>query len=286
MRHKLQSVLVVMLVLGMATLAQAQTKGFVFMASTIGPVDAGIVAVLEDQFEKETGIRVRHVGAGTGATLKMAEKGNIDLVMVHAKALEEKFVADGYGTERIDLMYNDFVLVGPPSDPAKIRGMKTAAEALKAIAARQATFVSRGDKSGTHVAEMVLWEGAGIKPAAPWYVVYEKGTAGNAATLRYVNEKQVYTLIDRATYLSLKKDIKLDILVENDKAMLNFITLIPVNPKKFPRVNHKDAMSFVKWLTNPNKGQKIISTFGKDKYGSPLFFANSKEWRKKKGIKE
>ena len=285
MRHKLQSVLVVMLVLGMATLAQAQTKGFVFMASTIGPVDAGIVAVLEDQFEKETGIRVRHVGAGTGATLKMAEKGNIDLVMVHAKALEEKFVADGYGTERIDLMYNDFVLVGPPSDPAKIRGMKTAAEALKAIAAKQATFVSRGDKSGTHVAEMVLWEGAGIKPAAPWYVVYEKGTAGNAATLRYVNEKQVYTLIDRATYLSLRKEIALDI-VENDKAMLNFITLIPVNPKKFPRVNHKDAMSFVKWLTNPNKGQKIISTFGKDKYGSPLFFANSKEWRKKKGIKE
>ena len=286
MRHKLQSVLVVMLVLGMATLAHAQTKGFVFMASTIGPVDAGIVAVLEDQFEKETGIRVRHVGAGTGATLKMAEKGNIDLVMVHAKALEEKFVADGYGTERIDLMYNDFVLVGPPSDPAKIRGMKTAAEALKAIAAKQATFVSRGDKSGTHVAEMVLWEGAGIKPAAPWYVVYEKGTAGNAATLRYVNEKQVYTLIDRATYLSLRKEIALDILVENDKAMLNFITLIPVNPKKFPRVNHKDAMSFVKWLTNPNKGQKIISTFGKDKYGSPLFFANSKEWRKKKGIKE
>jgi len=206
--------------------------------------------------------------------------------MVHAKALEEKFVADGYGTERIDLMYNDFVLVGPSSDPAKIRGMKTAAEALKAIAARQATFVSRGDKSGTHVAEMVLWEGAGIKPAAPWYVVYEKGTAGNAATLQYVNEKQVYTLIDRATYLSLKKDIKLDILVENDKAMLNFITLIPVNPKKFPRVNHKDTMTFVKWLTNPDKGQKIISTFGKDKYGSPLFFANSKEWRKKKGIKE
>jgi len=164
--------------------------------------------------------------------------------------------------------------------------MKTAAEALKAIAAKQATFVSRGDKSGTHVAEMVLWEGAGIKPAAPWYVVYEKGTAGNAATLRYVNEKQVYTLIDRATYLSLRKEIALDILVENDKAMLNFITLIPVNPKKFPRVNHKDAMSFVKWLTNPNKGQKIISTFGKDKYGSPLFFANSKEWRKKKGIKE
>ncbi len=285
MRRTLQSILVVMLVLGMATLAQAQAKGFVFMASTIGPVDAGIVAALEDQFEKETGIRVRHVGAGTGATLKIAEKGNIDLVMVHAKSLEEKFVADGYGTERIDLMYNDFVIVGPSSDPAKIRGMKTAAEALKAIAAKQAPFVSRGDKSGTHVAEMVLWEGAGIKPSGTWYIIYEKGSAGNAATLKYADEKQVYTLIDRATYLSLKKDIKLDILVEKDKAMLNYITLIPVNPKKFPRANYKDTMTFVKWLTDPNKGQKIIRDFGKDTYGSPLFFPNSKEWRKKKGIK-
>jgi len=286
MRRILQSILVVMLVLGMATLAQAQAKGFVFMASTIGPVDAGIVAALEDQFEKETGIRVRHVGAGTGATLKIAEKGNIDLVMVHAKSLEEKFVAAGYGTERIDLMYNDFVIVGPSSDPAKIRGMKTAAEALKAIAAKQAPFVSRGDKSGTHVAEMVLWEGAGIKPSGTWYIIYEKGSAGNAATLKYADEKQVYTLIDRATYLSLKKDIKLDILVEKDKAMLNYITLIPVNPKKFPRANYKDTMTFVKWLTDPNKGQKIIRDFGKDTYGSPLFFPNSKEWRKKKGIKD
>jgi len=286
MRRILQSILVVMLVLGMATLAQAQAKGFVFMASTIGPVDSGIVAALEDQFEKETGIRVRHVGAGTGATLKIAEKGNIDLVMVHAKSLEEKFVAAGYGTERIDLMYNDFVIVGPSSDPAKIRGMKTAAEALKAIAAKQAPFVSRGDKSGTHVAEMVLWEGAGIKPSGTWYIIYEKGSAGNAATLKYADEKQVYTFIDRATYLSLKKEIKLDILVEKDKAMLNYITLIPVNPKKFPRANYKDTMTFVKWLTHPNKGQKIISTFGKDKYGSPLFFPNSKEWKKKKGIKD
>ncbi|MCX5833320.1 MAG: substrate-binding domain-containing protein [Deltaproteobacteria bacterium] len=266
-------------------LCWAQKGGFVFMASTIGPVDAGIVDALENAFEKETGIRVRHVGAGTGATLKVAEKGNIDLVMVHAKVLEEKFVAEGYGTERIDLMYNDFVIVGPASDPAKIRGMKTAAEALKALAAKQAPFVTRGDKSGTHVAEMILWEGAGIKPAGAWYVTYEKGSAGNAATLKYTNEKQAYTLIDRATYLSLKKDIKLDVLVEKDKAMLNYITLIPVNPKKFPRANYKDTMTFVKWLTHPDKGQKITSDFGKDKYGSSLFFPNSNAWRKKHGVK-
>ena len=259
---------------------------FILVSSTIGPIDAGIVDALETAFEKDTGIRVRHVGAGTGATLDLARKGQFDLVMVHAKSLEEKFVAEGFGTERIDLMYNDFVIVGPANDPAGIKGLKLAGDAVKKIAGKGVLFISRGDKSGTHVSEMDLWKGAGIQPSGNWYVVYEKGSAGNAATLKYVNEKQVYALIDRATYLSLKKEIKLDILVEKDKALLNYITLIPVNPKKFPRVNQKDTMTFVKWLTHSNKGQKIISTFGKDTYGSPLFFPNSKEWRKKKGIKD
>jgi len=260
-------------------LCWAQKGGFVFMASTIGPIDSGIVAALEDQFEKETGIRVRHVGAGTGAALKIGEKGNVDLVMAHAKALEEKFIADGYGTERIPLMYNDFVILGPAADPAKIKGMKTGAEALKTIAAKQALFITRGDKSGTHVAEMDIWAKAGIKPAGPWYVTYEKGTLGNAPTTRYADGKGAYVFMDRATYLSLKKEIKLVILVEKDEALLNYISLIPVNPKKFPRVNHADTMTFVKWLTDPAKGQKIIADFGKDKYGAPLFFANSKEWQ-------
>ena len=215
----------------------SQENKFVLLASTIGPIDAGIVGALEEGFEKETGIRVRHVGAGTGAALKMAEKGQFDLVLAHAKSLEEKFVKDGFGTERIPLMYNDFVIVGPAADPAGIKGMKTSAEALRTIAAKKATFVSRGDKSGTHVAEMDLWKGAGIQPSGNWYVVYEKGSSGNIPTLRYANEKQVYTVIDRATYLSLKKEINLAILVENDKAMLNFMSLIPVNQAKFPRVN-------------------------------------------------
>jgi len=130
------------------------------MASTIGPIDAGIVSALEDGFEKETGIRVRHVGAGTGATLQIAEKGSIDLVMVHAKTLEEKFVKDGFGTERIPLMYNDFVIVGPSEDPAGIKGMKSATEALKKISDKKVMFISRGDRSGTHVAEMDLWKAA------------------------------------------------------------------------------------------------------------------------------
>ena len=262
---------------------QSQENKFVLLASTIGPIDAGIVGALEEQFEKDTGIRVRHVGAGTGAALKMAESGQFDLVLAHAKALEEKFVQDGFGTQRIPLMYNDFVIVGPASDPAGIKGMKTAAEALKAISAKGVPFISRGDQSGTHVAEMDLWAIAGVKPAGAWYVIYEKGSAGNAPTLLYTNEKQAYTVIDRATHLSLGSKIKLPILVENDEAMLNFMSLIPVNSVKFPRVNASAAMQFVAWVTDPEKGQTIIRDFGKDKYGAPMFFPNSDAWRKKMG---
>lgn len=282
--RKLAVTMVLVLLVGLGCVHTGQkTGGYLLMASTIGPIDAGIVAVLEDAFEKETGIRVRHVGAGTGATLKIAEKGEIDLVMVHAKSLEEKFVADGYGTERIDLMYNDFVIMGPAADPAGIKGVTSATEALKKIAAKQATFISRGDKSGTHVAEMELWAKAGIKPSGSWYVVWEKGASGNAPTLKYTDEKQAYTFMDRATFLSLQKEIKLVILAEKDEALLNFISLIPINPAKFPKTNHKEALAFVKWLTDPAKGQAIIAEFGKDKYGSPLFFANSKAWQQAKG---
>jgi len=262
-------------------LGKPETNKFILMASTIGPIDAGIVDILENAFEKDSGIRVRHVGAGTGAALDIGRKGNVDLVLVHAKSLEEKFVSEGFGTERIDLMYNDFVIVGPPSDPAGVKGMKQATEALKRISQKGSTFISRGDKSGTHVAEMELWGKAGIKPSGSWYVVYEKGAMGNAPTLRYTDSKSAYTVIDRATVLTLKDQIKLVVLVEKDEALLNYITLIPVNPKKFSKANYEDAMTFVKWLTHPKKGQKIIRDFGKDKYGSPLFFPNSKEWREK-----
>jgi tungstate transport system substrate-binding protein len=271
--------------LSCAGLGKPKTSKFILMASTIGPIDSGIVDVLENEFEKETEIRVRHVGAGTGAALDIARKGNVDLVLVHAKSLEEKFVQEGFGTERIDLMYNDFVIVGPPNDPAGIKGMKKATEALKKISEKGSTFISRGDKSGTHVAEMELWGKAGIKPSGSWYVVYEKGATGNAPTLRYADEKQAYTFMDRASFLSLKNQIKLVVLVEKDEALLNYITLIPVNPKKFGRANYEDTMIFVKWLTSPEKGQKIIRDYGKEKYGSPLFFPNSSEWRKSQGVK-
>jgi tungstate transport system substrate-binding protein len=280
---KLTWTLLMCLIMAFPGFCRAQGGKFILMAGTIGPIDSGIVSVLEDQFEKDTGIRVRHVGAGTGAALKIAEMGNVDVVMVHAKSLEEKFIKDGFGTERIPLMYNDFVIVGPAGDPAGIKGFKTAAEALKTISEKGAAFISRGDKSGTHVAEMELWTKAGIKPTGAWYKIYEKGTEGNVPTLRYTDQQQAYTVIDRATYLSIKDQIKITILVEKDDAMLNYISLIPVNPKKFNRVNYEGVMAFVTWLTSPMKGQAIIRDFGKDKYGAPLFFPNSKEWVKAQG---
>lgn len=277
---KLSQMVLLVVLLVVPVFCYAEGSKFILLASTIGPIDAGIVDVLETAFEKESGIRVRHVGAGTGATLDLARKGQFDLVMVHAKALEEKFVNDGYGKERIPLMYNDFVIVGPAEDPAGVRGVKTATEALKMISDKSVTFISRGDKSGTHIAEMGLWEKANIKPTGAWYVVYEKGAEGNVATLRFTDQKGAYTVIDRATFLTLKDQIKLVVLLENDEALLNHISLIPVNQKKFNRINYGDAMKFVKWLTSPDKGQKIISTFGKEKYGSPLFFPESIEWQK------
>ena len=272
--------IVAVALLSICTTAYAE-KGFIMLASTIGPIDAGIVGTLEDSFEKETGIRVRHVGAGTGEALKIAEKGSIDLVMVHARSLEEKFVAAGFGTERIPFMYNDFVIVGPSSDPAGVRGMKSAAAALKQIAEKSAPFVTRGDKSGTHIAESELWSKAGVKPAGAWYKVYEKGSEGNIPTLRFTSSAGSYTLIDRATCLSIQKEIKLEILVEGDEDLLNRISLIPVNQNKFPHVNLEDVTLFVRWLVSPTKGQKIVAEFGKERFGAALFFPDSKEWHLK-----
>ena len=282
MSQKMLLILLLCLSVCVPGMSRADENRFILLASTIGPIDAGIVSILEDQFEKETGIRVRHVGAGTGAALDIARQGNVDLVMVHAKSLEEKFVSEGYGTERIPLMYNDFVIVGPAADPAAIKGMKSATEALKQISRKGSLFISRGDKSGTHIAEMELWGKPGVKPGGSWYIVYEKGAEGNAPTLKFTERRGAYTVMDRATYLSLKTEIALVILVEGDESLLNYISLIPVDPKKFPKVNWKDTQIFVAWLTSPEKGQRIIRDFGADKYGSPLFFPNSNEWRKHK----
>ena len=251
----------------------------IMLASTIGPIDAGIVGALEEAFTKKTGIIIEHKGAGTGQALKMAETGNFDLVLVHARALEEKFVADGFGTKRYDLMYNDFVVLGPAADPAGVRGMKDAAAALRKIADTKVFFVTRGDKSGTHVKEMEVWKKAGIEPQEEWYDIFKEGAKGNAPTLAHANEKQAYLIMDRATYITMKSKITLQILVERDEILLNNMSVIPVNPTKFPQVHYQEAMQFVEWLQS-KEAQMIIRDFGKDKSGEPLFFPNSPEGKK------
>ena len=269
--------LIFMFTQGLSAQPEQQTK--IMLASTIGPIDAGIVGVLEEAFTKKTGIVVEHTGAGTGQALKMAETGKFDLVLVHAKTLEEKFVTDGFGTKRYDLMYNDFIVLGPAADPAGIRGMKDAAAALRKIADAKALFVTRGDKSGTHVKELEVWKKAGVEPQGTWYAVFEQGARGNAPTLAHANEIQAYTIMDRATYITMKPKITLQVLVELDDVLLNYITLIPVNPARFPGIHHKEAMQFVKWLQGRD-AQLIIRDFGKDKYGEPLFVPNSPKGKK------
>jgi tungstate transport system substrate-binding protein len=244
------------------------------LASTIGPVEAGIVPALEDAFREKTGIAMRHVAAGTGEALRMAAQGGFDLVLVHARALEEKFVAEGHGTARYDLMYNDFVILGPPADPARIGGEGSAAAAVKRIAAAKAPFVTRGDRSGTHVKELDVWKAAGVQPEGAWYEVYEKGSEGNAKTLKHADARQAYVLMDRATYVTLKDALRLKVLVQRDPLLLNHMTLIPVNPARFPDVKHAEAMRFVEFATSAD-GQQLIRDFGKEKYGEPLFFPNS-----------
>jgi tungstate transport system substrate-binding protein len=249
------------------------------MASTIGPIDAGIVAALEDAFRARSGIDVRHAGAGTGAALKMAKTGSFDLVVVHARRLEDRFVADGFGVDRRDVMYNDFVILGPASDPAGVRGERLAARALTKIAAAQALFITRGDQSGTHVKEMEIWEKASITPSGPWYVTFERGATRNAPTTRHADQRQAYVLRDRATVVTLRREVRLQVLVEKDDDLLNFIAVIRVNPDRFPRVNASDARQFLDWLVS-DEAQHLIESFGVDRHGEPLFFPNSELWRR------
>ena len=276
---RLALLLFVMAVAVLAALPASAAKE-VRLSSTIGPIDAGIVKVFADTFEKNTGIKVVFEGAGTGATLEKAKTGNFDMVMVHARKLEDTFVADGFGIDRRDVMYNDFVILGPKEDPAGVRGMKDAAEAVRKIAAAGAPFVTRGDNSGTHVKEMEVWEKAGMKPEGDWYVLYEIGKAGNKATTQFADRRHAYVLMDRATVLTLGKSVSLEVLVEGDPFLFNYIAVIRVNPDKFPGLNVAEALAFSDWLCG-DEAQGIIKEFGVDTYGQPLFFPNSDVWKAK-----
>jgi tungstate transport system substrate-binding protein len=257
--------------------------GTIKLSSTIGPVDAGIIPLLAETYKAETGTDFVIEKAGTGATLNKAKTGNFDMVVVHARALEDQFIKDGFGQNRKDVMYNDFVILGPKEDPAGIKGMKSAAEAFKTIAAKGAPFISRGDMSGTHVSEMNVWKAAGIAPDGEkdeWYTVFSLGKLGNGATTDFTNKRNAYTIMDRATFLTKKKGLRIVPLVEGDPILLNLIAAIEVSPKRFPNVNNADVVKFVNWLCE-DKAQMIIKDFKVEQYGEPLFFPNSDQWNKK-----
>lgn len=280
----LKRITLALLVVSLAVLAAlpALAAGTVRMSSTIGPIDAGIVPALVEAYGKKTGTKVTFEGAGTGATLEKAKTGNFDIVMVHARSLEDQFIADGFGVDRRDIMYNDFVILGPDSDPAGIKGMKSAPAALTRIAIMGSPFVTRGDMSGTHVKELEVWGAAHIKPEGDWYVTYSLGRLGNAATTTFANRRQAYVLMDRATYLTMKNSISLVPLVEKDPILLNLIAVIRVNPAKFQGLNADAAVAFADWLES-EEAQLIIKEFGVKKYGEPLFFPNSRSWNAKHG---
>jgi len=246
----------------LAALALAFCAASVFakdikMATTTSTDNSGLLQYLLPKFEADCHCKIHYTAVGTGAALKLGQNGDVDVVLVHARPSEDKFVAAGYGVNRRDVMYNDFVIVGPASDPAGIKGMHDPLAALKKLHASGATFVSRGDDSGTNKKELAYWKAIGIKPGGPHYLAVGQGMG---ATLTVAGEKQAYTLSDRATYATYASKTGLEILVQGNRKLLNPYGVIAVSPKRYPKVNYKGAMTFIEWLTSPT-GQRAIGDY-------------------------
>jgi len=249
------------------------------LATTTSTQDSGLLDVLLPVFEQKTGYKVKTIAVGTGQALAMGEKGEADVLLVHAPEAEKKVMSSGATINRLLVMHNDFVFVGPVSDVAQIKG-KTTVAAMTAISEQGKIFVSRGDDSGTHKMEKSLWKLASIKPASPWY---QESGAGMGQTLKIADEKQGYTITDRATYLAQKKNLSLQILVEGDAKLLNIYHVMAVNPEKFSKVNQQGAKAFSDFLLS-GEGRALIAAFGTDKFGQPLFFADGGKTEKDFGF--
>ena len=244
----------------------------IILATTTSTQDTGLLDVLIPIFESQTGYFVKTIAVGSGQAMAMGQKGEADVLLVHSPDAEKKFIADGFGVNRRLVMHNDFIIVGPAADPAKIKGTKSSAGALKLIANADALFASRGDNSGTHAKEKTLWKKAEINPVGQKW--YQETGLGMGLTLNVAAEKKGYTLADRGTYLAMKKNLSLDILVEGDAALLNIYHVIEVNVDKWPKVNVAGAKAFADFMVSKNT-QNIIKTFGIDKFGAPLFFSDA-----------
>ena len=253
--------------------AAEPTQKNVILSTTTSTQDSGLLGVLVPLFEKQTGYSVKTVSVGTGQALALAAKGDADVALVHAPSLEKQYVAEGKLLNRRLVMYNDFVIIGPKEDPAKVRSSKSASGALKAIEQAKVSFVSRGDNSGTHILEKSLWKAAGIEPKGSWYIETRQGMG---ATLGIANERNAYTITDRGTYLALRNGVSplrnrvsLRILIEGDRALLNIYSVMEVNPANGPRINSVGGKAFADFMVAPET-QNVIRNFGK-KFGQSLF---------------
>jgi len=252
----------------------APGDGRLVLATSTSTYDSGLLDHIVPDFEAKYEATVQVIAVGTGQAIATAEKGDADVILVHARAKEDKFVADGYGVDRRDVMYNDFVILGARSDPTGIEGMTDAAAALAKITEAGASFASRGDESGTHAKELEIWQRAGIVPAGDWYMSLGQGMG---ATLTVANEKGAYTLADRGTYLSRMSDLDLQVMVEGDPLLFNPYGVIRVSPEKWPEVNTELAAKFVEWLTSVETQEKIAAY--QHSSGVPLFYPDSERWK-------
>jgi tungstate transport system substrate-binding protein len=244
----------------------------IILATTTSTQDTGLLDVLIPIFEKQTGYFVKTIAVGSGQAMAMGQKGEADVLLVHSPDAEKKFIAEGYGINRRLVMHNDFVMVGSGADEAKIKNAKAAAAALKLISSAEVLFVSRGDNSGTHSQEKKLWKAAGINPEGQKW--YQQTGLGMGQTLNVAAEKKGYTLADRGTYLAMKKNLGMDILLEGDAALLNIYHVMEINIAKWPKVNAAGAKAFADFMVS-EQTQSIIRSFGVDKYGSALFFPDA-----------
>lgn len=243
----------------------------VILATTTSTQDSGLLDVLAPMFEKQTGYVVKTVSVGTGQALALGGRGEADVVLVHAPEAERKYVAEGTLINRRLVMHNDFIIVGPDGDRAKIRGLRRAIDAFRRIAEAKARFVSRGDNSGTNILEKKLWKQAAVEPKGEWYL--ESGQ-GMGQTLGIASEKRAYTLTDRGTYLAFRKRVMLDILVEKDPPLINIYSVMEVNSSRFPKVNAEGGKAFGDFIVSA-EAQAVIKTFGVEKFGEPLFFPDA-----------
>ena len=251
-----------------ASPAATKASGTLILATTTSTQDSGLLDVLVPMFEKESGYTIKTVAVGSGQAIQMATTGDADVLLVHSPAAEKTMVAAGDGIERTLVMHNDFIIVGPSSDPSGVKAAKTTNDAMTAIATGKAHFISRGDNSGTNALELNLWKAINVSPKGQSW--YEETGQGMGATLQVASQKAAYTISDRATYLAQKKNLSLDILFEKDKALLNVYHVIVVNPAKHPNVKVDAARAFAAWIVRPDI-QKVIGDFGVDKFGQALF---------------